>query len=309
MIYKDDEGYEYVKFLAEVKEYLHEKNEYWWKEERKDLDLKYYVPTDIICEALAPYEVGIPKKIYDFLGGEKGYNTYFGDSFANYMEGHCVESFGGDNTYNHCGRPQNDINWETFKLNDDRFWVVLAFHIGGDIRGNYTNEIVLEFEYDTQFLEVLDEITSEYSLYFDLKVDNKIYELAPHILDECLEVYDRITDDYIYHIFGIDDEEVTEQIREQRKEIFEDEKNQINTYMLDNDLIIMAEHDNFLNEEHYSKEDWIEILKKCKEFCEKEIERKNADEELRKWGIREYDIEKYIDDIIIVLGGKVDENK
>ena len=295
---------ENIKKLEEIRKFLKEKNEYWWKEERDDLDLRYYVPTDIICKALAPYEVGIPKNIYDFLGGEKGYNTYFGDSFTNYMEGHCVESFGGDNTYNHCGRPQNDFTWETFKLNDDRYWVVLAFHIGGDIRGNYTDEIVLEFEYDTQFLEVLNEITSEYSLYFDLEVDNKTYELAPYVLDECLEVYDRITDDYIYHIFGINDEEVTEQIREQRKEIFEDEVNRVNTYMLDNDLIIMAEHDNFLNEEYYSKEDWIGILEKCRDFCEKEIKRKNADEELRKWGIGEYDIEKYIDDIIIVLGGK-----
>lgn len=305
MIYKDDEGYEYVKNLKEVREFLKEKNEKWWNGERKDLDLKYYVPTDIICEAIAPYEVGIGKNVYDWI---ENYNkNHWVDymTFSRYLEEHGNESLGGDNTYNHCGRVQNDFNWETFKLNDDRYWVVLAFHIGGDIRGNYTDEIVLEFEYDTQFLEVLDEITSEYGLYFDLEVDNKTYELAPRVLDECLEVYDRITDDYIYHIFGIDDEEVTEQIREQRKEIFEDEKNQVNTYMLDNDLIIMAEHDNFLNEEHYIKEDWVEMLKDCKEFCKKEIERKNADEELRKYYFKEYDIVKYIDDIILKLGGNI----
>lgn len=294
MIFKDNEGCEYVKLLQEIKDFLHKKNDYWWNEERKDLDLKYYIPTDLICEKLLPYEVGIPKKIYDFLGGEKGYNTYFGDSFSNYMEGHCIETFRGDNTYNHCGRPQNDFQWQTFKLNDDRYWVVLSFHIGGDIRGNYTDEVVLEFEYDTEFLEVLDDITSEYGLYFDLKIGNKTYELAPKILDECLEVYDRITDDYIYHIFGINDEEVIEQIKEQRKEIYENEVKKVSLYMLDNDLIIMAEYDNFLKLDYADDDHWLLLLKECKEFCKKE---------------NKYDIEKYINDIIIEMGGNANENK
>lgn len=210
MIYKDDEGYEYVKFLAEIKEYLHEKNEYWWKHERTDLDLKYYIPTDIICEELAPYEIGIPKKIYDYLGGEKNYEW---GNFANYMSGHCIESFGGDNTYNHCGRPQNDFQWQTFKLNDDRYWVVLSFHIGEDIRGNYSNEIVLEFEYDTQFLEVLNDISTNCNLTFDLEINNNLYAITPYILDEYLEVYNVTTDKNLYHIFGINDEEVIEQIK------------------------------------------------------------------------------------------------
>ena len=217
MICKNQNGDECVKFLKEIKDYLHNKNEYWWKEERNDLDLKYYVPTDVILEALAPYEVGIPKKIYDFLGGEESYNSWYDKTFINYMEEHCVENFGGDNTYNHNGRLQNDFMWETFKLADDRYWVVLKFHIGGDIRGNYTDEIVLEFSYDTEFLELLEEIPTDYYLYFVLEVDGTVYEIAPKITDECLEVYEPNTGEYISGIWGGTDEEVIEQIREEIK--------------------------------------------------------------------------------------------
>ena len=45
-------------------------------------------------------------------------------------------------------------------------------------------------------------------------IDGKTYEITPFVFDECVEVYDREIDDYIYGIWGVDDEEVTEQIRE-----------------------------------------------------------------------------------------------
>ena len=209
---------ESIKKLKEIREFLKEKNDYWWNEERKDLDLKYYVPTDVICEELEDYEIGIPKDIYDVLGGENMYSGWECCPIQNYLEGHCIEHFGGDNTYNHCGRPQNDFNWHTFKIAEDKYWVVLKFHIAGDIRANYTDEMIFEFEYETQFLEIMQDIGYEKGLTFDLEVNGKNYELTPLVFDECLEVYDRETDDYIYHIFGIDDEEVIEQIKEQIKE-------------------------------------------------------------------------------------------
>lgn len=60
----------------------------------------------------------------------------------------------------------------------------------------------------------MNEISYEYGLTFELEVDGKTYEITPFVFDECVEVYDREIDDYIYGIWGVDDEEVTEQIRE-----------------------------------------------------------------------------------------------
>lgn len=257
---------ENVKSLKEIREFLKQKNEYWFQKERTDLDLKYYVPTDYICEALEQYEVGIPKDIYDSMEEQNKDKWYDCMVYETYLEENCIEDFGGDNTYNHSGRPQNDFNWHTFKMEDDKYIVVLRFHIGGDIRGNYTDDIVLEFEYDTQFYEVLNDLICEYCLAFDLEVDNKIYEITPQIFDECVEVYDRERDDYIYHIWGSDDKECIEQIREQVKEIQKEEEKEVNKYMLDNDIIIMAEHDNFLNIGVYDLDHWENLLNETLEY-------------------------------------------
>lgn len=209
---------ENIKKLKNIKEFLHKQNEYWWNEERKDLDLKYYVPTDLICEQLEQYEIGISQEIYEKIKQKDTGNQYFQlyDEY-NYYEDLASQGIatylGGDNTYNHCGRSQNDFQWHSFKI-EDKIIVLLAFHINGDIRANYTDYIVLEFEYDTEFLEVINNISYENDLTFDLKIDSNTYEITPFVFDECLEVYNRITDDYIYNIFGINDEEITKQIKE-----------------------------------------------------------------------------------------------
>ena len=256
---------ENVKKLKEIREYLKARNDKWWNEERTDLNLKYYVPTDMICEYLLDFEVGIPKNIYDeVLGGDDSYKCW-NNSYSNYLEGHCIETFCGDNTYNFSGRPQNDISWQTFKMAENEYLVVMSFHIGGDIRGNYTDEIVLQFEYEVQFLEILNDISYEYGLRFDLEVDGKNYEITPFVLDECVEVYDSERDDYIYHIFGIDDEEVTIQIREQVEEIYKDNKQRIIKYMLDNKLINEEQYRD-LEEKNIDIDKWNKFLLNTKDY-------------------------------------------
>jgi hypothetical protein len=209
---------EYVKNLEEIKEAIRPLNKKHWEEDRTDLDLKYYVPTEIMCEALADYEIGISEEVYKRIEEINKEHYIWGyDIFNYYEENEDYEYLGGDNTYNHSGNVQNDFQWHTFKnkkVNDD-YIVLIAFHLGGDMRGNYTDYIVLQFEYEERFLEVMSELSYEYGLTFDLEVDNKTYEITPLVFDECLEVRDIETDDFIYHIWANTDEEVIEQIREQ----------------------------------------------------------------------------------------------
>ena len=171
-----------------------------------------------MCDCLADYERGLTEDEYKRIYGEYGrskdtyFNTYDEYDYFTNLEG--AEYLGGDNTYNHSGSVQNDFQWHTIKLDNDTYIVLLAFHIAGDIRGNYTDYIVLEFDYEIGFEELMNEISYEYGLTFELEVDGKTYEITPFVFDECVEVYDREVDDYIYGIWGVDDEEVTEQIRE-----------------------------------------------------------------------------------------------
>ena len=55
---------ENIKKLKEIQEFLKKKNDYWWNKERPDLDLKYYVPTDVICEGLVEYERRLTQEEY-----------------------------------------------------------------------------------------------------------------------------------------------------------------------------------------------------------------------------------------------------
>lgn len=266
---------ENIKNLKKIKEMLHERNEYWWKEERPDLDLKYYVPTDIICDSLAYYERGLTEEEYKAIYGEEGrkkdtyFNTYDELDYFQNLDG--AEYFGGDNTYNHSGNVQNDFQWHTIKLDDDVYIVLLAFHIGGDIRGNYTDYVVLEFDYEVGFEEFMGgEISYENGLGFELDVDGKNYDITPLVFDECVEVYDIETEDYIYGIWGNDDETVREMIR----------KKVIQNYMEDNNII--TRDNSFLEIDSFSYDDkdrikeskknynkWVRLLEKAKEHIGK----------------------------------------
>lgn len=237
---------ENIKNLKEIKEMLHKRNEYWWKDERPDLDLRYYIPTDVICDSLAYYERGLTEEEYKAIYGEEGrkkdtyFNTYDELDYFQNLDG--AEYLGGDNTYNHSGNVQNDFQWHTIKLDDDVYIVLLAFHIGGDIRGNYTDYVVLEFDYEVGFEEFMGgEISYENGLTFDLDVLGKTFEITPMAFDECVEVYDSETDDYIYGVWGNDDESVKSLIIEKI----------MREYMNDNDIIDRQEYNNFLEIESY----------------------------------------------------------
>lgn len=200
---------ENIKKLEEIRKFLHEKNEYWWKEERKDLDIKYYVPTDVLCEELTYYERGLTKEEYDIIYNQNHCEDEY-DYFTN-LEG--AEYLGGDNTYNHAGNVQNDFQWHTIKLENGDYIVLLSFHIGGDIRGNYTNYIVLQFDYDTEFEELISgQISYENCLGFDLDVLGIKYLVTPLCFDECVEVFDYQKQYNIYGVWGNTDEDVKSMI-------------------------------------------------------------------------------------------------
>lgn len=216
-----------IKRLEEIRQMLKERNDKWYKEERPDIDLKYVVPTDCILDALKDYEIGITEELNNLINEKnKDYNyfTWYDETsyYDELVEKEQAKFWGSDNTYNHSGNVQNDFNWATYELEDNKYIVIISFHLGGDIRGNYTDNIVLQFDYDTGFEDLIQSVSYEYGLTFELEVDNIIYEVTPFAFDECYEVYDRNTDDYIYGVWGIDDTEVKECIRKEIKEMEEE---------------------------------------------------------------------------------------
>lgn len=140
----------------------------------EDNEIDYVVDTRKLLECLKPYEVEIPKEY-------KGVQEYLGSIEDK-------EYIGGDNTYNHSGSIMHDLNFETWKING-KYYEVIMVHREGDIRYNYTDYFMLEFDdYDMEFYEVvLDICREQLSVYKEYK--GKSYSIDLDIFGEYKSVY------------------------------------------------------------------------------------------------------------------------
>lgn len=86
-----------------------------------------------------------PDEYYDFLSKGEALKLIEKDN---------LEYYSGDNTYNHGGFLERDLNFEVFnKVDSDEIYVFFRVHIGGDIRWGYSNYFVMRFDDN----ETLDE--------------------------------------------------------------------------------------------------------------------------------------------------------
>ena len=105
------------------------------------------------------------------------------DEFISHMRDlYGIEEISSDNSYNWGSPVSNHFYYHVYyneELNE--YYYVVAIHKDGDVRGNYTNEFVLRFSSDFEFLQLLEDSTKYYTLkdaegndlYFDLRVVNE----------------------------------------------------------------------------------------------------------------------------------------
>lgn len=102
------------------------------------------------------------------------------DDFISYMEDlYGIEEEKSDNSYN-WGSPisNNFYMHEYYNRELDEYYYIVAIHKYGDVRGNYTNEFVLKFDHEYEFMELLNGCNKYYTLqdkdgnelYFDLGI-------------------------------------------------------------------------------------------------------------------------------------------
>lgn len=102
------------------------------------------------------------------------------DEFISYMDDtYGIEEVSSDNSYNWSSPISNNFYIHQYYNRDlDYYYYVIAIHMYGDVRGNYTNEFVLKFDSDYEFMELLNECNKYYTLqdkdgnelYFDLGI-------------------------------------------------------------------------------------------------------------------------------------------
>ena len=147
-----------------------------------------------VLEALEPYE--ITESIEELTEGGYIYND-------------C--DYKGDNSYNWLAPINHNFDFKIYdneNTADGVCYIEFKVHRFGDVRGNYTETVVLQFDSDYEFLETL----SECNKYSTVEIDGNNYNVDVNIFSDGFEVFDD-NGNYIATVYGYDADEITEEIR------------------------------------------------------------------------------------------------
>lgn len=121
-----------------------------------------------------------------------------------------LEELNHDNSYNWLAPVSNNFNLKTYKdINNDKIYVEFKVHRFGDVRSNYTDTAILEFDYDSEFLEAITEA--------DKFIDVDGFDCNVKVLSDTIEVNDP-NGNYCFESSAYDIEELKEEIREYKIE-------------------------------------------------------------------------------------------
>ena len=147
-----------------------------------------------VLEALEPYE--ITESIDDLTEGGYIYND-------------C--DYRGDNSYNWMAPVNHHFNFNIYDNENtacDVCYIEFKVHRFGDVRGNYTESVILQFNSDYEFLETLLECNK----YSTIEIDGNSYNVDINIFSDGFEVFDD-NGSYITTVYGYDADEITGEIR------------------------------------------------------------------------------------------------
>ena len=123
-----------------------------------------------------------------------------------YISDEC--DYKGDNSYNWGGNVSHDFDIKIYNnaLYDGVF-VEFKVHRFGDVRGNYTESVILQFNDEYDFWECIGECDR----YEYIEIDGKIYDYTVSALNDTYEVTDE-EGNYICEAYG-EEEDIIEAIK------------------------------------------------------------------------------------------------
>ena len=135
------------------------------------------------------------------------------EEYLEYLESvYGIKELHATNTYNWMANISNHINYTVYDCGNDKIYVELRVHRYGDVRCNYTDTCLLEFDDEYEFNECLYECTK----YESVTIYNKKYGLDISFYSEGIEVYDIENDVEVGTLYNYYDteEEVIKDIKE-----------------------------------------------------------------------------------------------
>ena len=114
----------------------------------------------------------------------------------------------GDNSYNWSGNVSHDFDIKIYNnALDGGVFIEFKVHRFGDVRGNYTESVILQFDSEYTFWECIGECDR----YECIEVDGKNYDYTVSALNDAYEVTDE-EGNYICEAYG-EEEDIIEAIK------------------------------------------------------------------------------------------------
>lgn len=136
-------------------------------------------------------------------------NHYFHDLVE---EGFLAEVL-TDNTYNYNGNIMNDLIFRIYQDTETyHFFLVVNVHLQGDIRGNYSDTLVFEYEYIHDASEILQYI-AEMDDVFPVTVNGAEWVLTISALSEEVSAWNPITGEETQLYGAFTEEEAVEELQ------------------------------------------------------------------------------------------------
>lgn len=159
----------------------------------------------------------------EFFNFNIDYDDYYGEKQSLYLEETDLDSFEQtlrsmydldvdeiyartdsdkhDNTYNWSGKISNDIDWCECDTEEYGKIAMVKFHIAGDVRGNYTDELFIKLDdFNGSLVSYLYDGLDVGSASKTVEVDGKEYAVDYNIFSDTLEIsdtenWDNVTDE------------------------------------------------------------------------------------------------------------------
>ena len=165
---------------------------------------------DVICGEVIPFLKELKDYEVDMSQSEIKDMINFWDS--NFDK----PKYWGDNTYNHGANIDHDIDYRIVESEHDGVWFAFMVHRYGDVRGNYTDWAVCQFDnlYELWELESICQCKN-----FSDGDKFERYTADINIFDECYNVYDNDEGEDVGYFYETEVSEVLEAIAEMSSEI------------------------------------------------------------------------------------------
>jgi hypothetical protein len=118
------------------------------------------------------------------------------------------------NSYNWSGNVDHHLQWYVVEVNKRKF-IILSFHRYGDVRVNYTNEVVLN--YDDIDKDDFHNAIIESDKSGSVEVDGKTYNFYVSALQDYVTVYGQESNDFEVCPDGLTLEDIAKAIKEEKE--------------------------------------------------------------------------------------------